>query len=79
MTDNVYPKPSKIYVRKGRCVYCGSKKIKSLYGYEWCDKTCSMGALGLDIYERENHLGPYAPEPEEPGDPEESGENENED
>ena len=69
MSDTTYPKPDKIYVRRGRCVYCGSKKIKTLYGHEWCDKPCSMGARGLDIYERENHLGPYAPEPT----PEESG------
>lgn len=61
MSETVYPKPHKIYVRKGRCTYCGSKKIKTLYGYDWCDKTCAPGALGLEIYERENHLGPYAP------------------
>ena len=67
MTDTVYPKPKKTYVRNGRCVYCGSKKIQRLWGYDWCDKPCSMGALGLDIYERENHLGKYAPEePEVP-------------
>lgn len=78
MSETVYPKPSQTYVRKGRCVYCGSKIIKKLYGYEWCGKTCKLGALGLDIYERENHLGPYAPvepvEPTEPETPEESGE-----
>lgn len=79
MNETVYPKPHKIYVRKGRCTYCGSKKIKTLYGYDWCDKTCAPGALGLEIYERENHLGPYAPvEPVEPTEPEtpeeESGE-----
>jgi len=61
MSETVYPKPDRTYVRKGRCVYCGSKKIKTLYGYEWCDKTCAPGALGLDIYERQYHLGPYAP------------------
>ena len=66
MSETVYPKPSQTYVRKGRCVYCGSKKIKNLYGYEWCGKTCKLGALGLDIYERENHLGPYAPSEPEP-------------
>lgn len=73
MSETVYPKPSQTYVRKGRCVYCGSKKIKNLYGYEWCDKTCRLGALGLDIYERENHLGPYAPSEPEPVE-EDSGE-----
>lgn len=62
MSDELYPKPDQVYVRRGRCVYCGSKKIKIKYGYEWCDKTCSPGALGLDIYEREHHLGPYAPD-----------------
>lgn len=66
MSETVYPKPHKIYVRKGRCTYCGSKKIKTLYGYDWCDKTCAPGALGLEIYERENHLGPYAPSEPEP-------------
>lgn len=66
MSETVYPKPSQTYVRKGRCVYCGSKLIKNLYGYEWCGKTCKLGALGLDIYERENHLGPYAPSEPEP-------------
>lgn len=59
-TEETYPKPKKVYVRKGRCTYCGSKKIKTLYGYEWCDKTCSAGALGLKLYEEENHLGAYA-------------------
>ena len=66
MSDTVYPQPDKVYVKKGRCIYCGSKKIKTLYGYEWCDKTCKMGAQVLDIYEREHHLGDYAPEPEIP-------------
>lgn len=77
MSETVYPKPHKIYVRKGRCTYCGSKKIKTLYGYDWCDKTCAPGALGLEIYERENHLGPYAPtetEPKENDTPEENSE-----
>lgn len=55
-----YPKPKKTYVRNGRCTYCGSKKIKHLYGYDWCNKTCSMGRLGLKNYEMENHLGAYA-------------------
>ncbi|SFJ73785.1 hypothetical protein [Succinivibrio dextrinosolvens] len=73
MSETVYPKPSQTYVRKGRCVYCGSKKIKNLYGYEWCGKTCKLGALGFDIYERENHLGPYAPSEPEPVE-EDSGE-----
>ena len=61
MTDEIiYPKPHKVYVRKGRCTYCGSKKIKTLYGYEWCDRPCSAVALGLKLYEEENHLGAYA-------------------
>ena len=61
MSDEIiYPKPNKTYVRNGRCTYCGSKKIKTLYGYNWCDKPCSMGKLGLKIYEMENHLGEYA-------------------
>ena len=55
-----YPKPKKTYVRNGRCTYCGSKKIKTLYGYDWCDKPCSIGKLGLKNYEMENHLGEYA-------------------
>ena len=46
-----YPKPKKTYVRNGRCTYCGSKKIKTLYGYDWCDKPCSIGKLGLKNYE----------------------------
>ena len=65
MTDTVYPKPKKTYVRNGRCTYCGSKKIKTLYGFDWCDKTCNMGKLGLKNYEMENHLGEYAPKDEE--------------
>lgn len=64
MTDTVYPQPDKTYVRRGRCIYCGSKNIINLYGYDWCNKTCSPGALGRDIYEQKNHLGPYAPEEE---------------
>lgn len=61
ITEEVtYPKPKKTYVRNGRCTYCGSKKIKHLYGYDWCNKTCSMGRLGLKNYEMENHLGDYA-------------------
>lgn len=55
-----YPKPKKTYVRNGRCTYCGSKKIKTLYGYNWCDRPCSIGKLGLKNYEMENHLGAYA-------------------
>jgi hypothetical protein len=61
MSDIVYPKPDKTYVRRGRCIYCGSKNIVNLYGYDWCGKPCKMGALGLDIYEQEHHLGKYAP------------------
>jgi hypothetical protein len=61
MSDTVYPQPDKTYVRRGRCIYCGSKNIVNLYGYDWCGKPCKMGALGLDIYEQENHLGKYAP------------------
>ena len=38
-----------------------NKSYPMHYGYEWCGKTCKLGALGLDIYERKNHLGPYAP------------------
>lgn len=58
--EQTYPKPNKVYVRKGRCTYCGSKKIKTLYGYEWCNKTCGAGALGLKLYEETYHLGAYA-------------------
>ena len=58
--ETTYPEPKKVYVKKGRCIYCGSKLIKTEYGYEWCNKPCKMGALALDIYERENHLGSYA-------------------
>ncbi len=65
MSEIIYPQPDGTYVRRGRCVYCGSKKIKSLYGYDWCDKTCKIGAQVLDIYEREHHLGDYAPKDEE--------------
>jgi hypothetical protein len=36
-----------------------------LYGYDWCDKPCNMGKLGLKNYEMENHLGEYAPKDEE--------------
>ena len=70
MSDTTYPMPDGTYVRRGRCVYCGSKKIKSLYGYDWCDKTCKIGAQVLDIYEREHHLGDYAPSPEPTPEPE---------
>lgn len=56
----VYPKPNKVYVRNGRCTYCGSKKIKEKWGYNWCDKACSAGRLGLKLYEETNHLGKYA-------------------
>ena len=56
----VYPKPNKVYVRNGRCTYCGSKKIKEKWGYNWCDKTCSAGRLGLKLYEETTHLGDYA-------------------
>ena len=64
MSDEiVYPKPNKIYVRNGRCTYCGSKKIKTKWGYQWCDKTCSAGRLGLKLYEETNHLGDYAIDP----------------
>ena len=56
----VYPKPNKVYVRNGRCTYCGSKKTKEKWGYNWCDKACSAGRLGLKLYEETNHLGEYA-------------------
>lgn len=56
----IYPKTNKVYVRNGRCTYCGSKKIKEKWGYNWCDKTCRAGALGLKLYEETNHLGAYA-------------------
>lgn len=69
-----YPKPKKTYVRNGRCTYCGSKKIKTLYGYDWCDKPCSIGKLGLKNYEMEHHLGAYAIDDVETG-PESEGEN----
>lgn len=57
--EETYPKPDKVYVKKDRCIYCGSKKIQRLWGYDWCDKPCSMGKRALDIYEREHHLGKY--------------------
>lgn len=57
--EGTYPKPDKVYVKKDRCIYCGSKKIQRLWGYDWCDKPCSMGKRALDIYEREHHLGKY--------------------
>lgn len=60
----VYPKPNKVYVRNGRCTYCGSKKIKEKWGYNWCDKACSAGRLGLKLYEETNHLGEYAKDAE---------------
>lgn len=61
MSDKIiYPKPKKTYVRNGRCTYCGSKKIKEKWGYQWCDKACSAGRLGLKLYEETNHLGDYA-------------------
>ncbi len=64
MSDEiVYPKPKKTYVRNGRCTYCGSKKIKTKWGYQWCDKTCSAGRLGLKLYEETNHLVDYAIDP----------------
>lgn len=59
------------YVRT-RCKYCGAKLVEK-YGQKWCGKPCRIGALELDIYERENHLGPYAPV--EPENPDENGEN----
>ena len=59
-TEETYPAPDGTYVRRGRCIYCGSKKLKHLYSYDWCDKTCKIGAQVLDIYEREHHLGAYA-------------------
>ena len=55
-----------------RCKYCGAK-LTEKYDLMWCSKPCKLGALDLDIYERENHLGPYAPDPEpEIPDPNES-------
>ncbi len=43
-----------------RCKYCGAKLVEE-YGLKWCSRPCSLGALEKDIYEQENHLGPYAP------------------
>lgn len=63
--EETYPTPDKVYVKKGRCIYCGSKKIKVKWGYEWCDKPCKLGANALDIYERKNHLGDYEKNGEE--------------
>ena len=53
------PTPKETYVRNGRCLYCGSKKIKKKWGYEWCDETCYPGRLGLKLYEITNNLGEY--------------------
>lgn len=53
-------KTLKAYTRK-RCKYCGAKLYEE-YGLMWCSKPCAPGALDKDIYEEENHLGPYAPD-----------------
>lgn len=57
--ETTYPAPDGTYVRRGRCIYCGSKKLKTLYGYQWCDKPCKLGAQVLTIYELEHHLGEH--------------------
>ena len=58
--EATYPTPEKVYVKRGRCIYCGSKKIQRLWGYDWCDKPCNMGKLVLDKYECQHHLGKYS-------------------